>query len=242
MARALTEGFHHRACLLLPPTTCHLLPATCHLPPATRHPPPATCHLPTTAAATCRRCRSRLRRCRLCLSWLLTLSPPHRSPQEKPLACCDAASVSSDCLLTFQIHYADRIGENYFAKHAKEHDWYYFPQMSRDEVLLLLQVLRWCCVRRWLRRSRNDCTVPASCSPIAAPALLALTPPQCSQPSPQATPPGSGIRRATSRARRRRARRRAQHQARHPVAGRPSRSTRHLRTRPARRTRRREPT
>ena len=59
--------------------------------------------------------------------------------QEKPLACCDAASVSDESLLTFQIHYADRIGENYFAIHEAAHDWYYFPQMTRDEVLLLLQ-------------------------------------------------------------------------------------------------------
>eukprot|EP00957_Ditylum_brightwellii_P051386 3896928-Ditylum_brightwellii.AAC.1 len=35
--------------------------------------------------------------------------------QQCPLACIDTSSVSFDELRTFQIHYQDRIGENYFA-------------------------------------------------------------------------------------------------------------------------------
>ncbi|KAL1526440.1 hypothetical protein AB1Y20_015152 [Prymnesium parvum] len=58
---------------------------------------------------------------------------------DRPLACCDAQSVTPDDLLTFEIRYVDRTGENYFAKHAPGHKWYYFPQMTRDEALLLLQ-------------------------------------------------------------------------------------------------------
>jgi len=56
-----------------------------------------------------------------------------------PLACCDAATVSSDDLLTFEIHYADRIGENYFARHAPRHAWYFFPQMVHEEAMLIKQ-------------------------------------------------------------------------------------------------------
>mmetsp|Transcript_40148 Transcript_40148/g.106217 ORF Transcript_40148/g.106217 Transcript_40148/m.106217 type:complete len:348 (+) Transcript_40148:16-1059(+) len=56
-----------------------------------------------------------------------------------PLACCDASTVSADDLLVFEIHYADRIGENYFAKYSPSHGWHYFPKMTRDEVLLLKQ-------------------------------------------------------------------------------------------------------
>ena len=32
-----------------------------------------------------------------------------------PLALCDAQTVEPDDLVVFEIHYADRVGENYFA-------------------------------------------------------------------------------------------------------------------------------
>ena len=56
-----------------------------------------------------------------------------------PLALCDAASVRSADLVVFEIHYADRIGENYFAKHATCHEWYFYPALTRDEALLIKQ-------------------------------------------------------------------------------------------------------
>ena len=56
-----------------------------------------------------------------------------------PLALCDAASVHPDDLVVFEIHYADRIGENYFAKHADAHRWYFYPALTRDEALLIKQ-------------------------------------------------------------------------------------------------------
>ena len=56
-----------------------------------------------------------------------------------PLACVDAESTCFDHLRTFQIHYADRIGENYFVCHNENHKWWYYPQMSNDEALLIKQ-------------------------------------------------------------------------------------------------------
>ena len=56
-----------------------------------------------------------------------------------PLALCDASTVSSQDLVVFEIHYADRIGENYFAKHNKKHKWYYFNKITKDEALLIKQ-------------------------------------------------------------------------------------------------------
>ena len=56
-----------------------------------------------------------------------------------PLALCDAATVRPDHLVVFEIHYADRIGENYFAKHSDEHRWYFYPELTRDEALLIKQ-------------------------------------------------------------------------------------------------------
>jgi len=62
------------------------------------------------------------------------------NPVEKlPLACVDASSASREDLCVFEIHYADRIGENYFAVHSPSHRWYYYPQMERTEAMLIKQ-------------------------------------------------------------------------------------------------------
>lgn len=59
--------------------------------------------------------------------------------ETNPLALCDAATVRPENLVVFEIHYHDRIGENYFAKHADYHQWYFYPRLTRDEVLLIKQ-------------------------------------------------------------------------------------------------------
>jgi hypothetical protein len=56
-----------------------------------------------------------------------------------PLALCSGQSVMPDDLAVFEIHYADRIGENYFARHANAHQWFYFPALTRNEALLIKQ-------------------------------------------------------------------------------------------------------
>lgn len=56
-----------------------------------------------------------------------------------PLALCDSQTVEPQDLVVFEIHYQDRIGENYMAKHDARHQWYYYPQMTRDETLLIKQ-------------------------------------------------------------------------------------------------------
>ena len=57
----------------------------------------------------------------------------------RPLALCDAASVRPEDLVVFEIHYQDRVGENYFAKHDSRHRWIYWSAMTRDEALLIKQ-------------------------------------------------------------------------------------------------------
>jgi len=56
-----------------------------------------------------------------------------------PMALCDGQSVEPEDLVVFEIHYQDRIGENYFAKHSPRHQWYYYPEMTGDEALLIKQ-------------------------------------------------------------------------------------------------------
>ncbi|MEM8562200.1 MAG: CmcJ/NvfI family oxidoreductase [Pseudomonadota bacterium] len=59
--------------------------------------------------------------------------------QTNPLAMCDGQTVNPEDLVTFEIHYADRIGENYFAKYQERHRFYFYPEMTRDEAMLLKQ-------------------------------------------------------------------------------------------------------
>lgn len=59
--------------------------------------------------------------------------------QMNPLALCDGRTVEPEDLVTFEIHYHDRIGENYFARPSDQHRFYYFPEMTADEPLLLKQ-------------------------------------------------------------------------------------------------------
>ena len=56
-----------------------------------------------------------------------------------PLALCDGQTVIPEDLVVFEIHYPDRIGENYFSKASDRHQFYYYPEMTRDEVLLIKQ-------------------------------------------------------------------------------------------------------
>jgi hypothetical protein len=56
-----------------------------------------------------------------------------------PLAMCDAQTVDPADLVVFEIHYGDRIGENYFARAAARHRWYFYPALTRDEVVLIKQ-------------------------------------------------------------------------------------------------------
>ncbi len=59
--------------------------------------------------------------------------------QTDPLALCDGQTVEPEDLVVFEIHYQDRIGENYFAKYAKRQRFYFYPEMTRDEALLIKQ-------------------------------------------------------------------------------------------------------
>lgn len=56
-----------------------------------------------------------------------------------PLAMCDAQTVDPSDLVVFEIHYGDRVGENYFARSAARHRWYFYPALTRDEVVLIKQ-------------------------------------------------------------------------------------------------------
>ena len=56
-----------------------------------------------------------------------------------PLGLCDAQTVEPNDLVVFELHYEDRIGENYFAHHADRHRWFYYSELKSDEPILIKQ-------------------------------------------------------------------------------------------------------
>jgi hypothetical protein len=63
---------------------------------------------------------------------------PIRGPVlESPLAVCDATSMKLDDFIATDLKYRDRTGEVYSVAFNPNHRWFYFPEMQRDEALLL---------------------------------------------------------------------------------------------------------
>jgi hypothetical protein len=57
--------------------------------------------------------------------------------QQFPLALGDAASLTPDDILATDLIYPDRVGEIYSIAYNPAHRWFYFPEMGRDEVVLI---------------------------------------------------------------------------------------------------------
>jgi hypothetical protein len=65
--------------------------------------------------------------------WRPMSGPVKRSP----LAVLDASTLDPNDLLATDLVYPDRIGEIYHLAYNPQQRWYYFPDMRRDEVLLI---------------------------------------------------------------------------------------------------------
>ncbi len=63
---------------------------------------------------------------------------PIREPvQSAPLALCDTGSVAPEDLVPTERRSRDRVGEIQLVTFNPAHKWYYFPEMRRNEVLLI---------------------------------------------------------------------------------------------------------
>ena len=63
---------------------------------------------------------------------------PIRGPvRRSPLALADASSVETEDLVATDQVFPDRVGEIYHLAYNPAQHWYYAPEMSRDEVLLI---------------------------------------------------------------------------------------------------------
>jgi hypothetical protein len=69
---------------------------------------------------------------------VINLWRPIRGPvRDTPLALCDATSVAAGDLVASDLIYPNRSGETYSVKFNQQHRWFYFPEMTADEALLL---------------------------------------------------------------------------------------------------------
>jgi len=57
--------------------------------------------------------------------------------QNWPLAMCDARSISPADLIPTDLVYPDKVGETYSFVHNPAHRWFYYPNQTPSEVLLL---------------------------------------------------------------------------------------------------------
>jgi pimeloyl-ACP methyl ester carboxylesterase len=57
--------------------------------------------------------------------------------ENSPLACCDAATIDAADLVASERRAKDRIGELELVSWNPAHRWYYYPEMSRSEALLI---------------------------------------------------------------------------------------------------------
>lgn len=57
--------------------------------------------------------------------------------QESPLALCDAQSIAPQDLVPGDLVYRDRVGETYGVTYNSQHQWFYFPQMRRNEAIFI---------------------------------------------------------------------------------------------------------
>jgi hypothetical protein len=69
---------------------------------------------------------------------IINLWRPIRGPLlDSPLAVCDARTVKPDELVASDLVYPHRVGETYSVKYNPDHQWFYVPGMTVDEILLL---------------------------------------------------------------------------------------------------------
>jgi hypothetical protein len=69
---------------------------------------------------------------------VVNLWRPVRGPvRDAPLAMADGTTVAPDDLVASDLIYPNRSGETYSVKYNPNHRWFYFPEMTPDEALLL---------------------------------------------------------------------------------------------------------
>jgi len=63
--------------------------------------------------------------------------PIHGPVYEAPLAVCDAQTIRPEDMIPTDLRYPDRTGEIYSFAYSGAHRWFYYPEMTPDETLLI---------------------------------------------------------------------------------------------------------
>ena len=63
--------------------------------------------------------------------------PIVRTVVSKPLALCDAQSLAASDLVPADMIYSNRTGSEYRSRYNQEHLWYYYPNLTTEELLLI---------------------------------------------------------------------------------------------------------
>nr|WP_279631210.1 CmcJ/NvfI family oxidoreductase [Paraburkholderia dipogonis] len=63
--------------------------------------------------------------------------PIGETVRSSPLAMCDSRSIALNDLVPSDLVYPDKVGETYALVFNPRHRWYYFPNLTREEFLLL---------------------------------------------------------------------------------------------------------
>lgn len=56
--------------------------------------------------------------------------------KSNPLAIADSRSLAMEDLIISERRYPDRVGQTYQVTHNPDHDWFYFPNMTRNEAIV----------------------------------------------------------------------------------------------------------
>ena len=65
-----------------------------------------------------------------------TWRPINKPVESEPLALIDGSTIPEVGFIPYQRRYKERTGETYHIAYSPEHRWYYFPQMTRDEIIV----------------------------------------------------------------------------------------------------------
>lgn len=84
-----------------------------------------------------------------------------------PLACCDATTLSAADLIASERRAHDRVGELELVSWNPGHRWYYYPEMTADEALLIktFDSARDGCATRTIHCAFNNPRAPADAPP-----------------------------------------------------------------------------
>ena len=91
---------------------------------------------------------------------------PLRDVKEQPLAMCDASSAPQSDFFKLHLRYRDRNGENYVMRHSDEHRWWYFPDMTAEQAIVLKTFDSETDCARWVGHSAFEDPTSAADAPL----------------------------------------------------------------------------